>query len=113
MDIGFWSREFPAAITVCDRAGTVLAMNDRAAEMFAKSGGKDLIGRTILDCHPGEARRKLEHMLANQTTNVYTIEKNGIKKLIYQAPWHEEGEYRGLVEIALELPGELPHFIRS
>ena len=45
--------------------------------------------------------------------NVYTIEKHGIKKLIYQAPWYRDGEFAGLVELAIELPAELPHFVRS
>jgi hypothetical protein len=36
-----------------------------------------------------------------------------VRKLIYQAPWHENGEYRGLVEIALALPDALPHFVRD
>ena len=44
--------------------------------------------------------------------NVYTIEKNGIKKLIYQSPWFENGEMKGLVELSLEIPFEMPHFIR-
>jgi hypothetical protein len=44
--------------------------------------------------------------------NVYTIEKNGIKKLIYQSPWFEKGEMKGLVELSLEIPFNMPHFIR-
>ena len=45
--------------------------------------------------------------------NAYTIEKGGVKKLIYQAPWFEDGEYRGLVEVTLVLPDVLPHFVRD
>ena len=41
------------------------------------------------------------------------IEKNGVKKLIYQAPWYEEGVYRGIVELSLPIPFDLPHFVRS
>ena len=44
--------------------------------------------------------------------NVYTIEKNGIKKLIYQSPWFEKGVMKGLVELSLEIPFDMPHFIR-
>jgi len=52
-------------------------------------------------------------LLESGTTNVYTIEKQGVKKLIYQAPWYCDGQYSGLVELSIELPPDLPHFIRS
>jgi len=46
-------------------------------------------------------------------TNVYTIEKAGIKKMIYQTPWYQNGKVAGLVEISIEIPFDMPHFIRS
>jgi hypothetical protein len=44
---------------------------------------------------------------------MYTTEKNGIKKLVYQSPWYKDGQYAGFVEFVLEIPFEMPHFIRS
>jgi transcriptional regulator with PAS, ATPase and Fis domain len=108
-----WVKEFPGAITVCDTAGVILAMNDRAAEQFAKDGGQELVGGNLLDCHPEPSRTKLQELLSSGKMNAYTIEKNGSKKLIYQTPWYENGEYRGLVEIAVPLPETLPHFVRK
>jgi hypothetical protein len=52
-------------------------------------------------------------MMDGRRTNVYTIEKNGAKKLIYQAPWFRDGEYRGFIELSLEIPFEMPHFVRT
>jgi transcriptional regulator with PAS, ATPase and Fis domain len=108
-----WIKEFPAAITVCDSQGIIVAMNDKAAKTFEKDGGYTLIGKNMLDCHPDSARTKTERLLASQEKNVYTIEKNGIKKLIYQSPWFKEEVYAGFTEISLEIPFEMPHFIRS
>ena len=108
-----WVRGFPGAVTVCDREGVVLEMNDRAAEVFAADGGRALVGTNVLACHPEPARTKLAAMLAAGEANVYTIEKDGVKKLIYQAPWYEGGEYRGIVELSLPIPFEVPHFVRS
>ena len=108
-----WIKEFPAAITVCDKEGIILEMNDKAAKTFESDGGRVLIGSNMLDCHPGLSRQKTERLLAARVKNVYTIEKDGIKKLIYQSPWYEESEYAGFVEISLEIPLEMPHFIRS
>jgi hypothetical protein len=52
-------------------------------------------------------------LLDSRRANVYTIEKRGQKKLIYQAPWYQDGQYRGFIELSLELPAEMPHFIRE
>ena len=108
-----WIKEFPAAVTVCDTEGILLEMNDKAAKTFEKDGGRKLIGANLLDCHPDPANTKVELLPAAREKNVYTIEKNGIKKLIYQSPWYRNGEYAGFVEISLEIPFEIPHFIRS
>ena len=37
----------------------------------------------------------------------------GVRKMIYQTAWRERGEIRGLVEISMELPDEMPHYIRK
>ena len=108
-----WVRGFPGAVTVCDAAGVILEMNDRAAEAFAVDGGRELIGRNALDCHPEPSRGKLAALLETRRTNVYTIEKAGVKKLIFQAPWYREGAYAGIVELSLEIPFEVPHFVRG
>jgi transcriptional regulator with PAS, ATPase and Fis domain len=108
-----WIKEFPGAVTVCDPEGILLEMNDKAARTFEKDGGMDLIGKSMLDCHPEPARTKTERLLAAREKNVYTIEKNGIKKLIFQSPWYKKGQYTGFVELSLEIPFELPHFIRT
>jgi transcriptional regulator with PAS, ATPase and Fis domain len=108
-----WTSQFPASITVCDRDGILLEMNDKAAAVFESDGGRALIGSNMLDCHPEQARLKTERLLQTQATNVYTIEKNGKRKLIFQAPWYADGVFAGLVELALELPAEMPHFVRS
>jgi hypothetical protein len=54
----------------------------------------------------------VQELLRSGRPNVYTIEKNGVWKLIYQSPWYVAGDYRGLVELAMEIPAELPHFVR-
>lgn len=108
-----WVTNFPGAVTVCDRQGVILFLNEKAQAKLAKEGGAALVGKNLLDCHPEPARRKLEELLANPRVNVYTIEKNSQKKLIYQAPWTQSGVVAGLVELSLELPNPLPHFVRK
>ena len=108
-----WTKELPGAITVCDTAGVIVEMNDRSVKAFEKQGGRALIGTNLLDCHPEPSRTKLQQMLTTPQVNAYTIEKGGRRKLIYQTPWYENGRHCGLIEIALPLPGPLPHFVRD
>jgi transcriptional regulator with PAS, ATPase and Fis domain len=108
-----WTQGFPGAVTVCDAQGIILEMNDQSIRMFREQGGANLIGRNLLDCHPAPARAKLQEMLKSQATNVYTVEKNGARKFIYQAPWYADGQFGGIVELVLEIPGTIPHFVRQ
>lgn len=108
-----WADEFPAAITVSDEKGTIIEMNAGAVKTFEKDGGEKLIGTNVLDCHPEPARSKLRDIMDNRKTNIYTMEKAEVKKLVYQAPWYRDGQFAGLVEISFEIPFDLPHFVRD
>ena len=109
-----WVRNLPVAVTVCDAQGTIIYMNEKSCKTFESRGGRGLVGRNVLDCHPEPARTRLKTLLENHEGNCYTIEKQGRKKLIYQTPLYDEnGEFGGLVELSLEIPFEMPHFVRS
>ena len=113
MSINDWVKEFPGAVTVCDKSGRIIAMNKRSIEAFAADGGAKLIGANVLDCHPEPSRTMLKKIMDENRTNVYTIQKNEKKKLIYQAPWYEDGVYAGFIELSLEIPSDMPHFNRD
>jgi len=108
-----WIKEFPAAIIVCDNEGFITNMNEKSAASFAKDGGYDLIGKNLHDCHKQTSNDKIKEIIHDKKSNVYTIEKNGLKKLIFQSPYYENSEVRGLVEIVIEIPFDMPHFVRS
>ncbi len=105
-----WAKEMNCAVTVCDKEGVVLYMNDKAKETFAKHG--DLIGKSMIPCHNENSRAIIAKLLETGGTNCYTILKNGQKKMIYQTAWKEEGVVAGLVEISMVIPEEMPHYIR-
>ena len=109
-----WFDGFPGAITITDTNGVILDMNDMAVDdVFRNSGGRDLIGKNVLDCHPESARKQIQFMLENQQKNVYTIEKNGKKIFVFETPWYKDGVYSGIVELYLEIPFEVPNHIRG
>jgi PAS domain-containing protein len=102
-----WIEELPVGITVCDAEGIILSMNDRAAKIFQKSGGRELISKNLLACHPEDTKKKVLDLFDKKQTNAYTVEKGGIQTLLYQAPWYEDGRYMGFVEFILTLPQEM------
>jgi transcriptional regulator with PAS, ATPase and Fis domain len=108
-----WIKEFPGGVTVCDRDGVILEMNDKSEKIFETDGGRELIGKNLFDCHPEPSRSQLKQMMDDVKPNVYTIEKNGVKKLIYQTPWFKDGTYAGFIELSLEIPFDMPHFVRG
>lgn len=108
-----WLDGIAVAAIACDRAGVCVYMNEQAAQTFAKRGGRALVGKSLLDCHPEGGRARFLAQLATPTPNTYTIEKNGIRKLIHQVPWFAAGTFAGVVELSFALPATLPHFVRE
>ena len=84
-------------------------MNDMAAAIFARSGGRELIGKNMMECHPPQAQEKIKTLLQTQQPHCYTVEQRGVKTLLYQAPWKENGKFMGFVEFILVLPDVVPH----
>jgi len=108
-----WIEGLPVAVTVTSADGTIIGMNARSRETFAKDGGGALVGQSVFDCHPEPARTKMQQLYARQQPNQYTVRKNGQKKIIHQLPWFEGGVFAGFVEISVPIPDDLPHFERG
>ena len=131
-----WAKEMNCAVTVCDKEGVILYMNDKAKETFASHG--DLVGKSLiiidlsrdssavlplemtehvlvslLACtEDNELYSILAELLASGGSNAYTIQKNGLRKMIYQTAWKDNGEVAGLVEISMVIPEDMPHYVR-
>lgn len=109
-----WVTGFPGAVTVSDADHRVVFMNEAAVRTWESKGGRALVGKDLLGCHNENSRGIIEDLLSTGGTNVYTVEKNGVRKLIYQSAWKDSsGKAAGLVEISLVLPEEMPHFVRE
>ena len=105
-----WAKEMNCAVTVCDTEGVVLYMNDKAKATFASHG--DLVGKNLMGCHSDRSKGIIRQLLETGGSNAYTIEKGGLRKMIYQTAWKEEGKVAGLVEISMVIPQDMPHYIR-
>ncbi len=107
MDKDFF-KEVNFAVTVSDNEGNVVYQNDSSSDVNGDVRGKNMMG-----CHNERSCQIIMHLLNDAATNVYTISKKGRKKLIYQTPWFENGVVKGLVELSIIIPEELPHYERG
>jgi len=108
-----WIEKFDGNVIVSDAQGKIIYMNEKALSHYEKDGGSSLIGQDLLACHNETSRIKIMEIMTSGQKNVYTIEKRGKKKIIYQSPWFRDGKFRGIIELSLEIPAEMPHFIRE
>lgn len=105
-------KELPFAVTVCDINGTIIYMNNKSEHTFIKNN-ESLIGKSLFECHSPNSIIKIKELLENGGSNSYTIEKAGLKKLIYQSPWYDNGRIAGLIELSFVIPENMPHYIRG
>ena len=107
-----WFEQLPCSVMVCDRKYKVLYMNDKAAEDHADDGGRALVGKDLMDCHPPVAQAKLRKVLASGRPHVYTTQEMRKKKLVYQCQWKKGGRVGGVVQLVIELPRAVPNHAR-
>ena len=103
-----WQQDYPAAVTVCDTEGTIIAMNRHSVELFAKRGGAALIGTSLFSCHPESANEIIRRQLRTQEDNVYITRRKNGSRLIRQVPWYRNGVFSGLVETVIPVPDDIP-----
>lgn len=107
-DFSCWNDELDCAVTVCDTEGTVLYQNGRSREVNG-----DVRGKSLIPCHNERSRAIIRRLLDEGGRNAYTIEKKGVRKFIYQTVWRHGGKVCGLVEYSMEIPAEMPHYVRG
>jgi transcriptional regulator with PAS, ATPase and Fis domain len=108
-----WVEEFPGMISVCDVDGKIMVLNKKIAAYFSSTGGKELIGTNLFDCHGNTSGEEIKQLMKQEKADVYIAEENGERELVIHSPWFKEGEFAGLVEITLPFNGEIQVRIRD
>lgn len=111
-ELQHWADEVDYAVTIADKDCNIIYMNSRSRDTFCKNG-ESLIGRNLMDCHPRHAQDTIRRLLKEGGSNVYSISKKGVKKLIFQSAWKINGEIAGLVETSMVIPEDIKHFDRG
>ena len=93
-----------AAVVICDLEHTIIYMNPVAIERYAKWGGKDLMGKSLLNCHNEKSREMIQKVVEWFKTSkdhniVYTFFNQKENKDVYMvALRNEEGNLIGYYE---------------
>jgi hypothetical protein len=87
-----------AAVVICDLSHTIIYMNPVAIRRYEKWGGKNLIGKSLLDCHNDKSREMIAKVLdwfgkSRDNNIVYTSYNEKENKDVYMvALRNESGE---------------------
>ena len=103
-----WADELDCAVTVCDLEGVILYQNEHSVHVNG-----NCCGQSMIPCHNAHSQAIIHRLMHEGGKNVYTIAKKGVKKIIYQTVWRKQGQIGGLVEFSMEIPEDMPHYIRS
>ena len=91
-------------MVICDLEHTIIYMNPVAIKRYSKWGGKDLMGKSLLNCHNEKSREMILKVLdwfkASKDNNiVYTFFNEKENKDVYMvALRNEEGNLIGYYE---------------
>ena len=104
-----WADDTNCAVTVCDTEGVVIYQNKQSISVNGEYRDK-----SMLPCHNERSKGIIARILEKGDTNAYTIEKKGIRKMIYQTAWRrEDGTVGGIIELSMPIPAEMPHYVRG
>ena len=97
------------SVVICDLDHTIIYMNPAAIGRYAKRGGKDLIGKSLMDCHNEKSKEIIEKVVAwfaesTENNMIYTYYNEKENKDVYMVAlrddakkligYYEKHEYR-------------------
>lgn len=98
-----------SAVVICDLSHKIVYMNPAAADRYKKSGGYDLVGKSLLNCHSKAGNEKIEQVVewfgkSPDNNRVYTFYNEKENKDVYMIAlrdgsgkligYYEKHEYR-------------------
>lgn len=97
------------AVVICNLEHEIIYMNPAAAARYAKSGGAELVGKSLLDCHTEHANAMIKKVVAwfsesPDHNRIYTFYNEKENKDVYMVAlrgetgnligYYEKHEYR-------------------
>ena len=83
------------AVVICNMEHEIIYMNPAAVERYAKRGGAELVGRSLLDCHTEQANEMIKKVVAwfsesADHNRVYTFHNEKENKDVYMVALRDE-----------------------
>ncbi|MCQ2483641.1 MAG: PAS domain-containing protein [Clostridia bacterium] len=77
-----------AAVVLCDLNHTIVYMNRAAASRYAKSGGYDLVGKSLMGCHNDKSNEMINRVVdwfkeSQDHNKIYTFYNEKENKDVY------------------------------
>ena len=84
-----------APVVICDLNHRIVYMNPSAEKRYAKKGGHDLVGKSLLDCHNSDSNEKIINIVKwfgeNQEHNrIFTFHNSKENKDVYMMALRDE-----------------------
>ena len=84
-----------AAVVICDLEHKIIYMNPEAIQRYEKWGGKDLLGKSLLDCHNEKSREMIQKVVgwfreSKDNNLVYTSYNQKENKDVYMVALRDE-----------------------
>lgn len=84
-----------APIVICETDHKIIYMNPAAIERYAKKGGAELIGQSLLDCHNDESNEKIKSIVEwfgkdSDNNRVFTFHNPKENKDVYMIALRDE-----------------------
>ena len=86
-----------ASVVICNLNHEIVYMNPAAIKRYGKRGGKELIGKNLLDCHNEKSKEIIEKVVAwfgksPENNMVYTYHNEKENKDVYMVALRDEDE---------------------
>ena len=86
-----------ASVVICDLDHTIIYMNPAAIGRYAKRGGKDLIGKSLMGCHNEKSKEIIEKVVAwfaqsTENNMIYTYYYEKENKHVYMVALRDENK---------------------
>lgn len=83
------------AVVICNLRHEIIYMNPAAQSRYAKRGGKQLVGKSLLDCHNAESCEKIRKIVSwfgedRDNNIIYTYHNEKENKDVYMVALRDE-----------------------
>ncbi len=92
------------AVVICDLEHKIIYMNPAACDRYGNRGGKELVGRSLLDCHNSRSNEMIKKVVSwfeesKENNRIYTFHSEKENMDVYMvALRNEQGELIGYYE---------------